>query len=419
MRILFASLGSRGDLNPILALAAACRGRGHEVRVAAAESFRRPVEEAGFSHAPLRPDVLASEDQVRRYSEPKRGPGRLLRTEVFPSSEDTYADLLAAGRDADLLVVGELLFVAPLAAETLGIPWINVILAPSSFLSIDDPCVLAPLPVLSRLGRFSRLPLRLVLAVGRHVTEGWAKPFRALERRLGRLPLPNPIYAGKHSPHLVLTLFPKFFAAPQRDWPPAVFQTGFPYLQNSAADGLPPKALAFLKDGPAPVVFTLGSAVVMMADDFYDLAAEAVRRIGCRAIFLMGSAAGRSPCSDSIFRASYLPLEAVFPRAAAAVHHGGIGSCAMALRAGIPSLVIPFGYDQPDNGARLARLGVATTLPRHGLTAARLTSALRGILADRQMAGRARKLATDLNPHDDLRRSAAAIESIFPAASKP
>lgn len=418
MRILFASLGSRGDLNPILALAAACRERGHAVSVAAAGSFREHVEASGFAAWPLRPDVLCAAGQVRHFSDPSKGPERLLRTEVFPASEATYSDLLTAARGADLLVVGELLYVAPLVAGTLGVPWVTVILAPSSFLSVSDPCVLAPLPALSRLGRFSHWPLRAVLALGRHLTERWARPLRDLERRLGRTPVANPVYAGKHSPHLVLTLFPEFFAPKQTDWPQNALQTGFPFFQQPSETTLAADVLAFLDAGPPPVVFTLGSAVVMMADDFYDLAEEAVGRIGCRAICLVGGAPGPASVSGGILRAPYIPLEAVFPRAAAAVHHGGIGSCAMALRSGIPSVVIPFGYDQPDNGARLERLGVACVVRRRGLTARLLEQGLRRVLEDGTMSCRARELARQIHPDRDMARSIEAIEqAASPAAT--
>lgn len=410
MRILFASLGSRGDLNPILALAHEAAARGHEVRVAASGNFSVSVASAGLEFFELRPGLLSAARQVRYLSDARRGPGRLLRECVFPASEATYRDLLAASGGVDMLVVGELLYVAPLVAAQRGIPWLNVILAPSSFLSETDPCVLAPLPVLSRLGRFGKWPTRAVHAIGRRVTGRWAAPLRELERGLGQPAMPNPVYEGKHSPHGVLALFPSFLAAKQPDWPPQTVQTGFPFYDQPAP--LPRIVAEFCAAGPPPVVFTLGSAVVMMEDDFYAMAAEAVGTLGCKGILLVGSGHSKPVVSGNLLFANYLPLEEVLPHAVAVVHHGGIGSSAMALRFGKPSLVVPFGYDQPDNAARLERLGVAKVIPRRRLSGSSLAKALAGVLCDRRMAERANALSQRIRPREDLEASVDEIERV-------
>jgi len=141
MRIVFASLGSLGDLHPLLALARAAGERGHETVIAASKDYRAYVGSLGFEFQPIRPDFTFDTALVGHLFHPRRGPERLMREQVFPSVRETYADLLAAARGADFLVVGELLYVAPLVAAKLGIPWANAILAPTSFLSACDPCV--------------------------------------------------------------------------------------------------------------------------------------------------------------------------------------------------------------------------------------------------------------------------------------
>ncbi len=412
MRIVFASLGSLGDLHPILALAAASRDRGHVPVIAASETYRGYVASLGFEFHRIRPDFEPDPVVLEQLFHPRRGPKHLMCEEVFPRVRETYADLLEAGRAADFLVVGELLYVAPLVAAKLGIPWTNVILAPTSFLSACDPCVLAPVPALHGLRHFGTWPHRLIFALGRVVTSRWSAPLRAFRRELGFPAGPSPVFDGKHSPHLVLAMFPDFLAAPQPDWPAKVVQTGFPFFAQPSRPGNVEKLEAFLAAGEPPLVFTLGSSVVHIAENFYQSAAEAARVLGRRAILLSGKNPLPATLPEGVIAIDYAPLESVLPRAAAVIHQGGIGTCGEALRAGIPSLVIPFGFDQPDNGERLRRLGVGKVLRRNRFSRASLISSLRGLLGDPAMASRAREFSRRVRPDIDLAESLAAIERI-------
>ena len=116
MRIAFASLGSLGDLHPLLALASASRERGHSTVIAASGTYREYVTSLGFPFHRIRPDLEPDPVAVAHLSHPQRGPERLLREEVFPRVRETYEDLIEAAGGADILVVGELLYVAPLVA---------------------------------------------------------------------------------------------------------------------------------------------------------------------------------------------------------------------------------------------------------------------------------------------------------------
>ncbi|MFA7234541.1 MAG: glycosyltransferase [Terrimicrobiaceae bacterium] len=410
MRVAFASLGSLGDLHPLLSVARAAEKRGHDVVIAASKGFRDYVTSLDLKFFPIRPDLEPAVSQVRRLSDPGRGPERLLREEVFPAVRETYADLAEACRETDLLVVGELLYVAPLVAAKCRIPWVNAVLAPSSFLSALDPCVLAPAPGFHHLRHLGTLPHRLLLAFGNRLTSRWAEPLFAFRRELGFSPGKNPVFEGKHSPLLTLALFPDFFAAPQNDWPPQVRQTGFPYFEQEAGEESRGALRAFLEAGAPPLVFTLGSSMVQIADDFYGLAARAADALGRRAILLLGKNPPPPRLPETMLGLAYAPLESVFPHAAAVVHHGGIGSCAMTLRSGVPALVIPFAYDQPDNAERLRKLGVALTLARKGISSGSLAGKLRRILQDRGMQDRARAIAGQITPDDDMESTIDALE---------
>ncbi len=411
MRIVFASLGTLGDLNPVLALALCARVRGHDVRVAASVRLRGAVEAHGIPFSALRPVLHPQEDRIRHLNDPAKGPERLLREEVFPAVRETFDDLLAAAQGADLLVVGELVYVAPLVAARLGIPWVNLILAPSSFLSALDPCVMAPLPGFHKLRHLGPWPHRLLLGFGSWLTSRWAQPLYRFRREMGFPAGPNPVFRGKHSPHLTLTLFPSFFAAPQADWPARVVQTGFPFLDQKKNADVEARVERFLAAGSAPVVFTLGSSMIHIAEAFYEWAARATQRLGRRAILLVGRAPHDRYLGD-VLAFEYAPLESVVRGAALLVHHGGIGSCAMALRFGVPSLVIPFGYDQPDNGERLRRRDLGRTLSRERLTVDTLTEALSEVLNHPLLAVRAREASLRIFPQRDLDDSVAALEDL-------
>ncbi len=418
MRIVFASIGSLGDLHPLLALADESRRRGHAVIIAASETYRACVTSLGFEFRRIRPDLEPEPGRLEYLSHPTRGPERLMREELFPRVRETYADLLEAAREADVLVVGELLYVAPLVAAKLQIPWANVILSPSSFLSACDPCVLAPAQALHGLRHLGPWPHRLIFALGRFVTSRWGAPLLAFRKELGFPPGPSPIFEGKYSGDLVLACFPGFLAAPQPDWPDAVVQTGFPFFSQPARPETAEKLDAFFAAGEAPVVFTLGSTAVHIARDFYISAAAAAREAGLRAILLLGKNAPPSSPGNDILALDYAPLGAVLPRAAAVAHHGGIGSCGEALRAGIPSLIIPFGYDQPDNAERLRKLGVARVIRRHRVSRKTLVAGLREILASPAMTARARELSRQIRPAS-ASASVDAIEKIGGLRTSP
>jgi UDP:flavonoid glycosyltransferase YjiC (YdhE family) len=402
----------------LLALARAAGERGHLPVIAASAGYRDYVESLGFEFHPIRPDFEFEPKLVDRLFDPKRGPERLMREQIFPNVRKTYADLLAATEGADLLVVGELLYVAPLVAAAQGIPWANAILAPTSFLSACDPCVLAPVQRLYALRHLGRWPYRLIFALGRIVTRRWSAPLSAFRKELGFPAGASPVFDDKHSPFLTLALFPRFLAAPQPDWPSSVVQTGFPFFAQSIRPAADARLEHFLAAGAPPVVFTLGSSVIQIARDFFQAAAEAARRVGRRAILLTGGNPVPPGLSDSILALDYVPLDSVLPYAAAVVHQGGVGTCGEALRWGLPSLVIPFGFDQPDNAERLRRLGAAVVLPRARFTTDRLTAALEDLLASAPMHARARELAAEIRPAADMERSIDALEQLGGASQE-
>ncbi|OYW80849.1 MAG: hypothetical protein B7Z26_05865 [Asticcacaulis sp. 32-58-5] len=178
----------------------------------------------------------------------------------------------------------------------------------------------------------------------------------------------------------VLALFPAWFAQPQPDWPANLLQWTFPLEDLATEQTLQPELQAFLASGERPVIFTPGSANVQ-ASRFFAVAAEAVKRIGCRAVFVTREPKQVPPnLPASILTVEYAPFSTLLKHAAVFVHHGGIGTLSQGFAAGVPQLIMAMAHDQPDNADRLERLGAGTGLSVRQFTPERVTQELQHLL---------------------------------------
>ena len=243
-----------------------------------------------------------------------------------------------------------------------------------------------------------------------HTAGRWYGPLRALQRDLGLPTDRDPMFEG-FSPTLNLALFSPHFAAPQPDWPPHTVATGFPFLDIPEEEVLPPHLEAFLREGPPPIVFTLGSSAVWTPGSFYAESIEAAQRLGRRALLLAGpQSAERMPAlPDGIMAVDYVPHAAVFRRAAAIVHQGGIGTTAQALRAGKPTIIVPFAHDQFDNARRSERLGLGLTMSRDRYTATSATRTLHRLLSNPDFSRRATQFGRLIREENGIEAACAAV----------
>jgi UDP:flavonoid glycosyltransferase YjiC (YdhE family) len=364
VQVLLCCWGSLGDLYPYLGIAARLAESGHQPVIAGCPLYQPWVERMGLAFHPVRPDVDPDDvAMARRFMDPLRGSEAVVEY-VAPAVRAAYEDLLPAARDADLIVTHPMTFAAPMAAEVLEKRWISTVLAPASFFSLYD----FPVPPMApRLANLVRWPMAawVIRKIARTGSFTWMGPVRALRADLGLPERGEPLFEGQFSPHGTLALFSTVIADPQPDWPPATQVTGFVFRREEGA--LPAELQAFLDAGDPPIVFTLGSSAVASAGGFYGAAAAAAVALDRRAVLLTGlHGQKRLPprLPPTVLAVDYAPHALLFPRAAAVVHHGGIGTMAEALRAGRPMLVTPFSHDQPDNAARAERLGVARVLYR-------------------------------------------------------
>jgi UDP:flavonoid glycosyltransferase YjiC (YdhE family) len=417
MRIVFTTFGTLGDVNPLIALALELRRRGHDPVLAVPEMFRSRIEPLGLGFHRVRPDQDPADSRlVAMIYDIKKGTERGLREFLFPAIRDSYDDLLAAVAGADLLVAGELAYAAPIVAEVTGIPWASHVLAPFSFFSAYDPPVLPPYPTLAKLQAMVPGMGHLIARFARYMTREWSQPVYDLREQLGLPPGDDPIFDAKFSSQLVLALFSSVLGEPQPDWPPATRTCGFVFYDGDAGNlDLPPVLEAFLDAGPPPLVFTLGSAAVLDAGDFYQQSALAAEKLGRRAVLLVGSDPRNRPAHKlptTICVVPYAPYSKLFPRASLVVHQGGVGTTAHVLRAGKPMLVMPYSHDQPDNARRVRRLGVAKVIQRRRYDATAAAKLIEEILAEPRYRERAAALALQLQAEDALRSAANALESL-------
>ncbi|AXC14730.1 UDP-glucose:sterol glucosyltransferase [Acidisarcina polymorpha] len=414
-RIVLATIGSLGDLHPCLALALALRERGHRPLIASTEAYRSKVEALGLQFHVIRPDIAVRDPALMGpLMDMRRGPEVLLRRLILPVIRDTYEDLIEAVTGADLLIAGEIVFAAPLVAEKLRMRWVSAILSPFSFFSSLDPPVFPLAPSLDLLYRASPLVHKALLKTAQLATLSWWKPVRKLRRELGLRPGRNPIFYDKFSPNLTLALFSSEIARPQDDWPPNTIQPGYVYYDDAEAQsGLPAELSAFLDAGRPPIVFTLGSSAVHEPRGFFEESAAAAAIVKRRAVFLIADNPPPPRASSEMIAVPYASFSNLFPHAAAIVHQGGSGTTAQALRAGRPSLIMPCGFDQPDNAARVQRMGAGLTLSRNRYTASNAAKVLEKLLDDPQYSSKAEQIGDRLRAENGIGHACDAIEALF------
>jgi rhamnosyltransferase subunit B len=416
-RILLATIGSLGDLHPMLALALGLRERGHRPVIASTELYRTKVEGLGIEFHTIRPNIEAHDPELMAgVMDMRRGPEVLLRQLILPALPDTYEDLVTAAEDADLLIAGEIVLAAPLVAEKLRMPWISALLSPFSFYSAYDPPVSPYAPSITFLRHFDWRFNKVFIELGRRALQKWWEPVHRLRREKGLRPGGDPLFEVKFLADLILALFSREIACPQPDWPSHTVQPGYLcYDQDETRAGLPPELETFLQSSEPPIVFTLGSSAVHDPRGFFEESAEAAKILNRRAVFLCGQSPAPPTTPGKTIAFPYAPFSELFPRAAAIVHQGGSGTTAQVLRAGRPALVMPCAFDQPDNAARVKRIGAGLTISRSRYTARTAARRLERLLNDPSYVNKTATIADKLRNEDGLSGACDAIQRLFDA----
>jgi sterol 3beta-glucosyltransferase len=383
MLITILAMGSRGDVQPYVALGVALKKAGARVRIATLETFCQFVTGYGLECYAIEGDLAGVmnspvADNARKADNPLKL--ALSFNELKQYGLALQAGLWAACQDADLLVYHPGMALGYFAAQERGI---------SSVLGLPFP--MAPTRAYPSLifydgprlgGAYNLLTHKILQQIFWMTASGNLRDF--WKQEFGRLPeqFGNPFPRQTRATHpTVVSCSPHVFAQVD-DFPPHVHHTGFWFLDEEPG-WTPPAALTdFLDRGPVPVYVGFGSiGDPKQAAQIARTVAEALRRTGQRGILATGwQGSSDEPLPENIFTLESAPHSWLFPRMAAVVHHGGAGTTAAGLRAGVPSVVIPHGLDQPAWARRVRELGVGTSLPRRHLTAEKLAGAIELVL---------------------------------------
>ncbi len=385
MLTLLATTGSMGDFLSFVGLGKELRSRGHDVVLFAGGGYERFAQEAGVPLVPL----YSAAEHDRMFAKTWTGLASIANwlDHVAELVQPVFTKIREHHVPGNTVVVNlDWLFGARIAGEALGCPVATVHMQPSTMMSARE--LFPDLPP-----RFAAALLRFVnWYVGRHV--GGA--VQHVRGEYGLSPVPR-LLEWWNSPDLVVGFFPEWFAPPQPEWPPNLLLPGFALYEANATATLPEHLVSFLSTGTPPIVFGHGSYMSNM-DRYFQQSVEAARQLGRRAILLTPRPEHiPGPLPDGIAGFSFVPHRLLLPQAAAFVHHGGTGSMAAGLAAGVPQLVVPSTGDQPDNARRLQALGVSDTLPAARYRADRVAEKLSRLLTAPAVGARCREYAARIH----------------------
>lgn len=392
--IIVASSGTGGDMQPFVALARGLSERGRRVRMLAPALQEEAVRAAGLPYwlfGSVEREQAALDNPDLWHERKSWG---VLWDSLAPDLDALRERVRDLPADEDCVVLCHPVLVPMAALARAARPDLRIVtayLAPSNLCSRHDLLTLGSLRIPGWLPPAGAGLLWWAL-------HHWfnAQTLPSLNAARAQRGLPAEPHFFEHmlrAPNASIGLFPRWFAALQPDWPRPFFEGDFllPAAQRGA--GLSAELEAFLAAGDAPVVFTPGTGH-RHAAAFFDAALRALRRLGRRGIFVTPHAAQLPPAlpADVLWQA-HAPFAALLPRAAALTHHGGVSTMADAMRAGIPQLIVPYAYDQFDNGQRAKRLGVAEVLHAQRVSAGRMERLLARLLAEPGPGPACRELA--------------------------
>lgn len=418
MHIAIIALGSRGDVQPYIALGKGLKEAGHTIRLIATQDFEALVKSHGLEFWPIRGNSQESIEGKEWREVSERGNLFVIMSQLIKhalrSAMEWLEDALIACEGMDILITGSVgLSIGIALAEKYHLPLLQTHLIPltptKTFPSLVIPQILPDLGGAFNLISHQLIQLMMVRA---------ARPMlnQARQKVLGlrRASLFDPIPASLSKGFPILYGFSPSVVPTPVDWSAENHVTGYWFL-NSADDWTPPSPLLnFLKAGPPPVYVGFGSMSSRNPQETTELVVEALKKTNQRALLFSGwGGLYKESLPVSMFMIDSTPHDWLFPHVAAVVHHGGAGTTAAGLRAGVPSIVVPFLIDQPFWGKRVYDLGVGPApIPRRKLTADRLAQAIQEAVTNTDMCQRAVELGSKIQAEDGIANAVEVIQQL-------
>jgi sterol 3beta-glucosyltransferase len=418
MRIVIIAPGSRGDVEPYLALGRGLKKAEHDIRFISHGNFAELVNSQGLEFWPLDVDVqgIAQSAEMRE----RLGGGNFLRVMSQMAKEAELGALhgvkvgLSACLGMDLILTGLAgLYIGLALAEKLELPLVQAYYIPFTPTRLFPSFLIprAPFPMGGLLNRFSYQLARQVMWQGFRSADN---KVRHKELNLPAAPFWGPYNSKSIRDNPILYGFSPAVISQPPDWEDPIHITGYWFLEPDETWIPPQPVVDFLKAGPPPIYIGFGSMSNSKAEETTRLVLDALSVTNQRGILLAGwGGLHTEDLPSTVFAVESVPFSWLFPRMAAVVHHGGAGTSAAGLRAGVPSIVIPFFADQPFWGQRVADLGVGPApIPLRKLTVERLSQAIQIAVNDQTMRQRATDLGAKIQAEDGIARAVAILQKL-------
>ena len=423
MRVLIATIGTRGDVQPYVALAVGLKSAGHQVTICTCPQFREFITEYGIGFASLEDGLLKllESDTGRAFFEDLNGVFGVLRTipkvlkQVGPIHRRMVDDCWAAveSHNPDVIIYHPKMFCVPAFAAVRKIPAILAMLCPLHVATGDSPMFGWS------MGRFyNRSTYRLVHQLTTLGTRSYLRKWRSEFDKdgLSKKSSSTHISAGKPIP--VMHAHSQFVCPRPTDWPEYASVSGYWFLPQETLNGSvwePSNELSkFLEAGQPPVYFGFGSMAGTDPSRLSQIILAAVEKAGVRAIISTGwGGIVNVKNSTAIYVLESAPHEWLFPQMAAVVHHGGAGTTAAGLRAACPTIICPYGLDQPFWGRRVAELGAGVApISQKKLTDLILADAIKRVTSGASYRASATKVAELIKAEDGIANAIKTIEQL-------
>ena len=417
MRITIFAAGSRGDIQPCITLGKGLQQAGYQVCLAAPENFADFIQKNGVGFYPVGGDVqqIMASDTGRKFMETGgANPIRsimAMRKLIAPVAKRMAGDAYDACKETDALIcLGVFSAFGKSIAEALNIPVMNI--EPTPLL----PTKAFPAPSWPLQRNLGGVHNYLSGVAMLRVIWQWYSPFvNDFRRRLGLTPFSAAHFLRRLKSTPMLSAYSPSIIPHPADWPGSVHVTGYLFLDNQPDWQPPPELEAFLDAGDPPVYIGFGSMSGRRPEPLAKLILQALAKSGQRGVLLTGWGGFQTGAvPENVFVLNSAPHSWLFPRMSAVIHHGGAGTTAEGLRAGVPSIIIPFAFDQSFWGARIKTLGLGVDpIAQKNLTADRLANAISIAVTNSDMKQRASSYGAAIRAEDGTGNAIEVIKRYF------